>query len=92
MIKLVNVEKWYPVGNMKSFVLRRINLEIREGELPDIVDSLLAQGVGPALIIETCREAMSVIGQRFEAGDDVEHFLIDATLAQTMECPVEVLQ
>jgi len=30
--------------------------------------------------------------QRFEAGDDVEQFLVDATLAQTMECPVEVLQ
>jgi len=30
--------------------------------------------------------------KRFEAGDDVEQFLVDATLAQTMECPVEVLQ
>ncbi len=37
MIKLVNVEKWYPVGNMKSFVLRRINLEIREGEFVTIM-------------------------------------------------------
>jgi transposase len=30
--------------------------------------------------------------QRFEAGDDVEQFLVDAILAQTMKCPVEVLQ
>ncbi len=37
MIRLVNIEKWYPVGNMKSFVLRRINLEIREGEFVTIM-------------------------------------------------------
>ena len=30
--------------------------------------------------------------QRFEAGDDVEQLLVDAALAQTMECAVEVLQ
>ena len=30
--------------------------------------------------------------QRFEAGNDVEQFLVDASLAQTMECPGEVLQ
>lgn len=30
--------------------------------------------------------------QRLEAGDNVEQFLVDPTLAQTMECPVEVLQ
>ena len=29
--------------------------------------------------------------QRFEAGDNIEQFLVDATLAQTMECPIEVL-
>jgi ABC-type lipoprotein export system ATPase subunit len=37
MIRLVNVEKWYPVGNMKSFVLRRINLEIKEGEFVTVM-------------------------------------------------------
>jgi hypothetical protein len=36
--------------------------------------------------------AFTRTAQRFEAGDDVEQFLVDATLAQTMECPVEVLQ
>ena len=30
--------------------------------------------------------------QRFESGDDIEQFLVDATLAQTMKCPVEILQ
>ncbi len=32
MIRLDNVEKWYPAGNMKTFVLRRIGLEIKDGE------------------------------------------------------------
>jgi ABC-type lipoprotein export system ATPase subunit len=37
MIKLVNVEKWYPAGNMKTFVLRRIDLEIKDGEFVTIM-------------------------------------------------------
>jgi len=42
---------------------------------------------------QLCQRASFLLSaQRFEAGDDVEQFLVDATLAQTMECPVEVLQ
>ena len=37
MIKLVNVEKWYPTGNMKTFVLRRIDLDIKEGEFVTVM-------------------------------------------------------
>lgn len=37
MIKLVNVERYYPVGITKSYVLRRINLEIREGEFVTVM-------------------------------------------------------
>ncbi len=37
MIRLVNVERFYPVGISKSYVLRRINLEIREGEFLTIM-------------------------------------------------------
>src|SRR3984893_1394918 len=37
MIKLVNVERYYPVGISKSYVLRRINLDIREGEFLTIM-------------------------------------------------------
>ncbi|HEY1203193.1 MAG: ABC transporter ATP-binding protein [Bryobacteraceae bacterium] len=37
MIRLENVEKWYPTGNMKTFVLRRINLEIKEGEFVTVM-------------------------------------------------------
>ena len=37
MIRLQNVEKWYQTGNMKTFVLRRINLEIKESEFVTIM-------------------------------------------------------
>ncbi len=37
MINLQNIEKWYQAGNMKTFVLRRINLEIKEGEFVTIM-------------------------------------------------------
>ena len=31
MVKLVNLEKWYPIGPSKYFVLRRINMEVKDG-------------------------------------------------------------
>ncbi|RPJ56161.1 MAG: ABC transporter ATP-binding protein [Acidobacteria bacterium] len=37
MIKLVDVEKHYPVGNGRFYVLRRINLEIPEGQFITIM-------------------------------------------------------
>ena len=37
MIQLNNVEKFYQTGNMKTFVLRRIDLEIKEGEFVTIM-------------------------------------------------------
>jgi hypothetical protein len=30
-------------------------------------------------------------GQCFETGDDIEEFLVDTILAQTMKCPVKIL-
>ena len=44
-------------------------IEIREDEALEIVDSLLEGGTDPATVIETCREAMAVIGRRFESGE-----------------------
>jgi ABC-type lipoprotein export system ATPase subunit len=52
MIKLVNVEKWYPTGNMKTFVLRRIDLEIKEGEFVTVMGP---SGAGKSTL-------MSIIG------------------------------
>jgi len=37
MIKLVDVEKYYPVGNGRFYVLRRINLDIPEGQFITIM-------------------------------------------------------
>ena len=37
LIQLKNVEKFYEAGGGKTFVLRRINLEVREGELVTIM-------------------------------------------------------
>ena len=37
MISLRNIEKFFPHGPSKSFVLRRVNLEIREGEFLSIM-------------------------------------------------------
>jgi putative ABC transport system ATP-binding protein len=37
MIKLVEVEKFYPIGNGRFYVLRRINLDVAEGEFVTIM-------------------------------------------------------
>jgi methanogenic corrinoid protein MtbC1 len=44
-------------------------LEIREDEISGIVEAMLAEGADPASIVDTCREAMNTVGQRFEAGE-----------------------
>jgi 5-methyltetrahydrofolate--homocysteine methyltransferase len=43
--------------------------EIREEDALAVVDDLLANGTEPQAVIDSCREAMTIIGQRFEAGD-----------------------
>jgi methanogenic corrinoid protein MtbC1 len=43
--------------------------EMREEDVQAITDKLLASGASPVAILDDCREAMAVIGQRFEAGD-----------------------
>ena len=66
MIKLAGVEKWYPVGNMKSFVLRRINLEIREGEFVTIMGP---SGAGKSTL-------MNIIGM-LDGGWTGEYYFLD---------------
>ena len=43
--------------------------EMREEDVQTITDKLLASGASPVAILDACREAMTVIGQRFEAGE-----------------------
>lgn len=44
-------------------------VEIREQEVLDLVDDLLANGTEPAAVVEMCRKAVTLIGKRFEAGE-----------------------
>lgn len=44
-------------------------VEVREQDALEIVDELLANGTDPGSIIEACREAMTIIGKRYEAGE-----------------------
>jgi 5-methyltetrahydrofolate--homocysteine methyltransferase len=44
-------------------------VEVREQEALEIVDDLLANGKDPGSIIDACRQAMTIIGARFEANE-----------------------
>ncbi|MFN8597533.1 MAG: cobalamin-dependent protein [Anaerolineae bacterium] len=43
--------------------------EMREEDAVRTANDMLDRGVNPIEVLDSCREAMSVIGQRFEAGD-----------------------
>jgi len=44
-------------------------VEMREDDALKMVDELLAQGTEPMAILDACREAMQVIGKKFETGE-----------------------
>lgn len=48
MIQLVNIEKFFQTGNLKTFVLRRISLEIQEG---DFVTIMGPSGAGKSTLL-----------------------------------------
>jgi putative ABC transport system ATP-binding protein len=48
MIELINIEKSYPVGPSRYYVLRRINLEIKEG---DFVTIMGPSGAGKSTLL-----------------------------------------
>jgi ABC-type lipoprotein export system ATPase subunit len=48
MIQLVNLEKFYQTGNVKTFVLRRISLEVKEG---DFVTIMGPSGAGKSTLL-----------------------------------------
>ncbi len=43
--------------------------EMREGDAITAADQLLAGGADPVTVLDACRDAMAIIGQRFEEGD-----------------------
>ena len=44
-------------------------IDMREDDALKITDEMLKSGTNPLNVLEACRQAMDVIGQRFEAGD-----------------------
>lgn len=55
--------------------------EMREEEALEITRQLLDAGVSPLTVLESCREALDIIGKRFEAG---ECFIPELILAGEM--------
>ena len=43
--------------------------DMREDDALRLADELLAAGTDPVAVLEACREAMTIVGQRFEAGE-----------------------
>lgn len=71
MIKLKNIEKSYPVGAGKYYVLRRIDLEIKEGEFITIMGP---SGAGKSTL-------MSIIGM-LDGSWLGEYYLLDSAVHQ----------
>jgi 5-methyltetrahydrofolate--homocysteine methyltransferase len=73
-------------------------LEMREDDIRGIVEGMLADGVAPTAVIGACREAMSVMGRRFEAGEagemmksiaaQVRPHLVDGGVSRSIGCVV----
>jgi 5-methyltetrahydrofolate--homocysteine methyltransferase len=53
-------------------------IEMREGDAVEITTKLLDSGADPVQVLEACREAMGIIGKRFETG---ESFMPELILA-----------
>ena len=88
------VHAWRRSGSASTLLRSGSSFSFLSGDLAFRFPPVLIRGI-PRCKIEPLlrrRTGLLFFPQRFEAGDDVEQFLIDATLAQTMKCPVEVLQ
>jgi ABC-type lipoprotein export system ATPase subunit len=69
MIKLVNVEKYYDNGPTRTWVLRRINLEIREGEFVSIMGP---SGAGKSTLLHVLgMHDMSWTGDYYLSGQPI---------------------
>ncbi len=66
MIRLRNVEKHYQTGHVKTFVLRRVNLDIEEGEFVTIMGP---SGAGKSTL-------MSIVGM-LDAAWEGEYYFLD---------------
>jgi trimethylamine corrinoid protein len=58
-----------PEGETMSKELIEAITEMREEDAVAITNQLLDSGVSPAAVLEACREAMDIIGMKFETGE-----------------------
>ncbi len=65
MIKLQNVSKYYPAGFGKTYVLRNVNLEVKEGEFVSIMGP---SGSGKSTLLH-------ILGLLEEASEGEYHFM-----------------
>lgn len=63
---------------MSQDTLVSIVAELREDEALQLVKSLLTAGENPLMILEACRKAVEIVGERFEKA---EYFLPDLIMA-----------
>ncbi len=61
MIRLNNVEKFFQHGPTKTFVLRRVNVEIKEGEFVSIMGP---SGAGKSTLLRSDRDARQLLDRR----------------------------
>jgi methanogenic corrinoid protein MtbC1 len=76
------------VENIVPDILVNSITEMKEDSALDITRGLLAQGIDPLLIIEDCRKAMEIVGNRFQAG---EYFLPELILGGEMLKSISLL-
>ena len=65
---------------MKDQLVQAI-ADMEEDQAMELTESMLAAGVDPQDILDACREAMTIVGQRYEAG---EYFLPELVIAGDM--------
>ena len=65
---------------MKEQLVQAI-ADMEEDQAMELTESMLAAGVDPQDILDACREAMTIVGQRYEAG---EYFLPELVIAGDM--------
>ena len=68
MLELKNISKWYPVGGAKNYVLKDLNLTIKEGEFASIMGP---SGSGKSTLL-------NIIGMLDEPSEGYHYFMGEA--------------
>ncbi len=72
--------------------LRDVIVEMQEDEALVMARQMLADGVSPMAVLDECREAMQVVGQRFENGEYfVPELILSGDIMQAISAEVKPL-